>query len=98
MVHSFYGLYHSEEDTYESIEIVEQLENHKVLLRNPLQDEFTVNSPICRRIFGQVDDDGRFLLRVRDDGKRQTYLVKYVVDKEVRYKSVNFHELEGVTL
>ncbi len=98
MVHSFYGLYHSEEDTYESIEIVEQLENHKVLLRNPLQDEFTVNSPICRRIFGQVDDDGRFLLRVRDDGKRQTYLVKYVVDGEVRYKSVNFHELEGVTL
>jgi len=98
MIHSYYGLYHSEEDTYESIEIVEQLENNKVRLRDPLQEEFTVNAPICRRIFGRVDEDGRFLLRVRDDGKRQTYLVKYVVDGEVRYKSVDFRDLSEVTL
>ncbi len=98
MVHSYYGLYHAEEDTYECIEITEQIENHKVRLREPLQEEFTVNAPICRRIFGRVSDDGEFLLRVRDDGKRQTYLVRYTVDGEARYKSVDFHNLEEVTL
>ena len=98
MVHSYYGLYHSEEDTYESIEITEQLDSNKVRLKDPLQEEFAVNAPICRRLFGRVSDDGSFLLRVRDDGKRQTYLVKYVVDGETRYKSVDFHNLEGVTL
>lgn len=98
MVHSYYGLYHSEADTYESIEITEQLDSNKVRLKEPLSEEFAVNAPICRRLFGRVSDDGRFLLRVRDDGKRQTYLVKYVVDGETRYKSVDFHNLEGVTL
>ena len=98
MIHSYYGLYHSEEDTYESIEIVEQIENNKVRLREPLHDEFTVNAPICRRIFGQVYPDGRYILKVRDDGKRQKYLVKYVVEGETRYKSVDFREDGEVTL
>ncbi len=98
MIHSYYGLYHSEEDTYECIEITEQIENNKVRLREPLKEEFTVNAPICRRIFGRVTDEGEFLLRVRDDGKRQTYLVRYTVDGEARYKSVDFHNLEEVTL
>jgi len=98
MVHSFYGLFHSEEDTYENIEITEQIESNKVRLRKPLEEEFTVNAPICRRIFGRVDEDGNYLLRVRDDGKRQVYLVKYIVDGETRYKSVNFHDLAGVAL
>ncbi len=98
MIHSYYGLYHSEEDTYECIEITEQIENNKVRLREPLKEEFTVNAPICRRIFGRVTDEGEFLLRVRDDGKRQTYLVRYTVDGEARYKSVDFRNLEEVTL
>ena len=67
-------------------------------MKDPLQEEFAVNAPICRRLFGRVSGDGSFLLRVRDDGKRQTYLVKYVVNGETRYKSVDFHNLEGVTL
>jgi hypothetical protein len=98
MVHTHYGLFHSEEDTYENIEIVEQIENNKVRLSKPLEEEFTVNAPICRRIFGKVDEDGNYLLRVRNDGKRQVYLVKYIVDGEVRYKSVDFHQAKEVTL
>lgn len=98
MIHSYYGLLHPEEGRYEPIEIVEQIENQKVRLKEPLQEEFAANEPICRRIFGQVQEDGSFLLRVRDDGKKQTYLVRYEIDGEARYKSVDFRNLEGVTL
>ncbi len=98
MVHSYYGLFHSEANTYECIEILEQLDANKVRLRDALSEEFAVNDPICRRIFGKVGEDGSYLLRVRDDGKRQTYLVRYIVDGETRYKSVDFRDLEGMTL
>ena len=98
MIHSYYGLLHSGKTSYETFEIMEQIEGNKVIVRAPLSEEYAVNDPICRRIFGQVDETGRYLLRVRDDGKKQVYLVRYVVDGEVRYKSVDFHEAKEVTL
>ena len=98
MVHSYYGLFHPDADTYEPFEIQEQIENSKIRLRSVLQEEFTANDPICRRIFGQVYEDGRYLMRVRDDGKRQVYLIRYVVDGETRYKRVDFLNDEEVTL
>ena len=98
MVHTYYGLLGSGTGTYECIEITEQIDNQKVRLKEPLQQEFSVNAPICRRIFGKVDEEGNYLLRIRDDGKNLKYLVRYVVDNDVRYKSVDFHNLEGVTL
>lgn len=98
MIHSYYGLLHSEKTSYETFEIMEQIESNKVILRAPLSEEFAANDPICRRIFGQVDETGRYLLRIRDDGKKQVYLVRYVVDGEVRYQSVDFHEAKEVTL
>ena len=98
MVHSYYGLLNTEEGNYEPIEIVEQTENNKVRLRDVLQKEFAVNAPICRRIFGTVKEDGSYLLRVRDDGKKQTYIVRYIIDGEERFKSVDFRDLKEVTL
>jgi hypothetical protein len=70
MIHSYYGLYHAEAETYEPFEIQEQVESHKVRLTKPLEEEFAVNDPIYRRVFGQVREDGSYLIRVRDDGKK----------------------------
>lgn len=95
MVHSYYGLLHSERKDYEVIEITEQIDNNKVIVKEPLQEEFAVNDPICRRIFGSVDEEGNYLMRVRDDGKKQVYLVRYVINGEVGYTSVDFHEING---
>ncbi len=98
MVHSYYGLLHSERTSYETFEISEQIDSNKVRLTEPLQEEFAVNDPICRRIFGMVDDKGNYLMRVRDDGKKQVHLIRYVIDGEVRYQSVDFREAGEVTL
>ena len=98
MIHSYYGLLHSERSSYEAFEILEQLDTNKVRLRALLQEEFAVNDPICRRIFGKIDEEGNYLLRVRDDGRRQVYLVRYAIGDEIRYKSVDFHMAEEITL
>jgi hypothetical protein len=98
MVHSYYGLFHSGADDYEPFEIKEQIENNLIRLTDELHEEFAVNDPICRRIFGQVYEDGRYLMRVRSDGKRQVYLVRYVVDGETRYRRIDFRDSEQLTL
>ncbi len=94
----YYGLYNVEKGTFEDLEVRDELPGKKVRLKKTLEEEFTLNSPICRIVFGQVEEDGTFILRVRDDGKNLKYLVKYIVDGETRYKEIDFHELEGVTL
>jgi hypothetical protein len=98
MIHSYYGLFHSEADTYEPFEISEQIDNQRIRLMDVLQENYTVNDPICRRIFGQVYENGRYLMKVRDDGKRQVYLVRYVVNDEARYQRIDFREAKEVTL
>ncbi|MBO6215603.1 MAG: hypothetical protein J6N76_08780 [Lachnospiraceae bacterium] len=97
MIHSYYGLLHSALGNYEPFEITEQIDSNKVRLREPLAEEFAANDPICRRIFGQIDEDGNYLIRVRDDGKRQTYIVRAVINGEAMYKSVDFREAKEVT-
>jgi len=94
----YYGLYNTEKGTFEDLEVRDELPGKRVRLKKTLEEDFTLNSPICRIIFGQVEEDGTFTLRVRNDGPNLTYLVKYIVDGQKRYKEIDFHNLEGVTL
>lgn len=94
----YYGIMNAEKGSFEDIEIEEELTDKKVRLRKLLEEEFLPNSPICRIIYGQVEQDGSYLLRVRDSGKNQNYLVKYIVNGETRYKNIDFHQLDGIAL
>ncbi len=98
MVHTWYGIANPSKASFEKIEIVREINEKKVLLRKPLEEEFVPNSPIYRLIFGSVKADGSYLLRVRDDGKNQKHLVRYQVGDEVRCRIIDFHALEGVVL
>lgn len=93
-----YGIVNVEQGSFEDIEITEELTDKKVRLRRPLEESYSPNAPICRIIYGQVEEDGSYILRVRDDGKNLKYLVKYIRDGTTGYKQIDFHELEGVTL
>ena len=94
MTSIYYGLLNAEKNSFEDIEVKEELEDKKVLLKKPLQEEFTPNAPICKIVYGQVYEDGRYLFKVRDDGENLNYLVKFVVNGEARYKAIDFHRLE----
>jgi len=93
-----YGIFNADQNTFEPIEVQTELSDRKVRLKKVLEMPFTPNSPVCRIVSGQVEEDGSYLLRVRDDGKNVRYLVRYVVNGEARYKTVDFHDLTEITL
>ena len=98
MTQSRYALLNAETQTFETIEVEAELSDKRVRLKQNPTEVFPPNSPICRIVYGHVKKDGSYLLRVRDDGKNLKYLVKYVVDGQNRYKVIDFHEPEGVSL
>jgi len=93
LTETYYGLYNAEKESFEDLIVRDELPGKRVRLRKTLEEEFTPNSPICRIIHGQVEEDGSYILRVRDDGKNLVYLVKYIVDGQTRYKEIDFHEI-----
>ncbi len=94
LTESVYGLYNAEKTTFEDIEITEELSEKKIRLRKNPEEEFSPNSLLCRIIHGQVEEDGTYLFRVRNDGRNLRYLIKYVVNGETRYKKMDFGEPE----
>ena len=94
----FYGLIHMDTKSYERFEVVREVSDGSFELKSPLQEPFSVNSPIARIVFGRVGQDGEYVLRVRDDSDKLPYLVRYVVNGEARFQVVDFHQLEEVVL
>jgi len=92
LTESAYGLFNAEKTTFEKIEIAEEMSEKKIRLRKIPDEEFPPNSSVCRIIYGQVEEDGTYLFRVRDDGRSLRYLIKYVVNGQPRYKKVDFGE------
>jgi hypothetical protein len=93
-----YGLYNAEKESFEDIEIAEELSDKKVRLRNNPEGEFPANSFLCRIVYGQVDKGGVYTLKVYNDGSNLKYLVKYVVDGEARHCFVDFADPENAKL
>jgi hypothetical protein len=89
-----YGVFNAEKTTFEVIEIEEELSEKKFRIRKNPDEEILPNSQICRIIYGQIWEDGTYLFRIRDDGKNLRYLIKYVVNGQIRYKKVDFAESE----
>lgn len=96
--HTDYGIIHGEQEDYENIQIEKHISSIAIKITEGLKEEFQVNSPIERVIFGSVDLDGNYLLRVRDEGSKLLYLVKYKVNGEFRCQKIDFHNLEQVQL
>ncbi len=94
----YYGLIHPDRQDYEPFEVVRQTEDDSVEISRPLKEPFSVNHPIARVIFGRAAPDGSYCIRVRDNSDRLTYLIRYVAAGEVKFKTVDFHHLEGVRL
>lgn len=94
----YYGLIHMEEQSYEPFEVVKEVSTGSFKLKEPLKEPFSVNSPIARVIFGKVDPNGEYVLRVRDEAEKLLFLVRYVVKGEARFQVVDFHQLEGEAL
>lgn len=94
----FYGLIHPDRQDYEPFTVEKEISEAAVKISEPLKEPFSVNSPIARVVFGSTASDGSYFIRVRDESERLIYLVRYVVQGNVKYQLVDFHQLDGKAL
>lgn len=93
-----YGLINQADGTYEYFKVIDNNSYEAVKLAEPLSRPFVINSPIGRVIFGRTGEDGSFTVKVRDSSDVLVYILRYVVGGEERFKTVDFHHLDGVVL
>jgi hypothetical protein len=98
MIDTYYGLANVRDGTFEDFIVEKELPENRLRLKEPLTQEFTLNSPICRILYGMVDKEGNYLFRVRNSGKEVVYLLKYTVGETTKYLTLDFHDMEGVRL
>ena len=91
----YYGLLKEDGTGYEKIEVVATYTSQSVKLKEPIQEEQISNLAVMRVIFGSVDEDGNYLLRVRDSGAENKYLVRFELEDEVRFSVIDFAEQEA---
>lgn len=89
-----YGLVHKQTQDFEVIGIQKVISENSVKLSEPLHQEFSKDDPITRIVHGKVDQNGEYILRVRDDAEHLEYLVRYVTPDETKFKVVDFHNLD----
>ncbi|MCD8326448.1 MAG: hypothetical protein LUC90_07130 [Lachnospiraceae bacterium] len=94
MDHIYYGLIHMNRQDYEPFEVIKELSENSVKISRPLAEPFTVNSPVARIVFGMVDQQGNYVLRVRDDRTHLIYLVRYEVRGTAEFRTVDMHRAE----
>ena len=90
----YYGLIHPDRQTFEPFTVVKELAKDSVKISRSLEEPFMVNAPVSRMIFGSVTLAGDYCIRVRDDGRQLRHLIRYVVEDEVRFRTVDFHNPE----
>jgi len=85
-----YGLINRQKTSYEHFEVEKEISQVSFKTKKKLEKEFFINQPITRVIFGQVTEQGDYVLKVTNDQTAQ-YLVRFVVNGEEFYQKVDFH-------
>jgi hypothetical protein len=98
MSYGHYGLLQADGKSYEKLYVSETDAVSSIILKETLKLPYTVNAPIARIVFGSVDAEGNYLLRVRDDSRDLQYLIRYVYKSEVYYQQVDLHDPAGCVL
>ena len=85
-----------ERTAYEPFQVEKELSVQEIKCKKALTQSFQINQPIVRIIFGQINEQGDYVLKVANDEAAQ-YLVRYVVDGKEFFQKVDF-KLEGNVL
>lgn len=93
--HTYYGLINKEKTSYERIQVVREISPEQIECKELLEASYTINQPIVRVIFGQVKENGEYILKVANEEEAE-YLVRYVIAGNVYYERIDFHNKENV--
>lgn len=89
-----YALYHEDKMQFEEFRIVQKKDELTLKLSSPLAGDCKPEEQVTRIIRGKTDQEGNYLLRVREDGNGTEYLVRYVVKGNAKYKRISFDDPE----
>lgn len=85
-----YALLHKDRQVFEEITVVRRPDKLSLKLLKRLTGGWRPEEPLNRIVRGSVDEDGTYLLRVRDLGGSNEYLVRYEINEEMTYEQIDF--------
>lgn len=88
-----YALMHRDALRYEEILVAKRPDRLSLKLLHPLSDGCKAQDTLLRIVRGRVESDGTYLLRVRDLGGSNVYLVRYEGEQGVSYEQIDFETL-----
>lgn len=93
-----FGIISPGAEAFETIQIMDQRSDSKVILKSSLQGEFSRNAPIARIIIGTVKSNGDYHIAIRNNGGDKRGILRLVVDGEERFMKVDFSSPEEIDL
>jgi len=91
----WYGLLTNDKKEYEKLGVNGNVSAQAVKLKEPPREGYFPNRQMMRIIFGKVSGNGDYLLRVRDDGKDQMHLIRYVVKGREKFMTADLRTVKG---
>ena len=87
---TFYAVVNPDDARYEAIEITERTSDKTFRIAEPLKSEFRNYYPVSRRVLGRAAPPGNYLLRVRNDSAKCVWIVRYIVNGQAYFQTVDF--------
>lgn len=94
-----YALVNPDEETFEPFQVVRRLSDQQFKIDRVLETQFGNYFPICPIVFGRVDAEGGYCLRVRDNSSQQRWLIRLVDQADgAGFNTVDFRKPDSLTL
>lgn len=89
-----YAVIHDQQQEFEEFQIKKRLDKLSVKLTEPLKTACRSEEKIVRIVRGMVDESGKYLLRMQDEGNGTEYLIRYVVNGKAAFKKISTESLQ----
>ena len=90
-----YALLSEDGSRYEVFEIIDQVNQTQVVLKDMLKGEHKINERVCRIIYGRAGPNDEVMLKVRDDGSNLPYLIHFTAGGNEYFRPIDFHYESG---
>ena len=89
-----YALVDPDKGICEPFRILRMIDDQTLKLDRVIEMPFRNYFPVTPQVLGLVRPDGSYCLRLRDDGTQAKWLIRWVVDGEPRFRTVDFRMTE----
>ena len=89
-----YALLNKEKQEYQRFQVKKEITKTGITIQEPLNQPWAVNDPIVRIVRGQIGEAGEYLLRLLIENEADTYLIRYEVQGQTYYQTMDSQKTE----